>query len=118
MRLEFEPNVTAIPLVENELFDDEPTPGSHDFQLILKRGIAAAQSGERESARSLLARSTEMEPQSETAWMWLASVSEYPEELLAFLHNVLQINPYNERAAGMAQGHRDPYCKNIGAEGR
>ena len=98
MRLEFEPNVTAIPLVENELFDDEPTPESHDFQLLLKRGIAAAQHGEREAARSLLARSAEMEPQSEEAWMWLASVSEYPEELLAFLHNVLQINPYNERA--------------------
>ena len=46
----------------------------------------------------LLARSAEMEPQSEEAWMWLASISDYPEELLAFLHNVLQINPYNERA--------------------
>ncbi|HYJ90844.1 MAG TPA: response regulator, partial [Pyrinomonadaceae bacterium] len=35
---------------------------------------------------------------SENAWLWLASISEYPEELLVFLNNVLDINPQNERA--------------------
>jgi twitching motility two-component system response regulator PilG len=98
MRLEFEPNVTAIPLVENELFDDEPAPRPPEFEILLKKGIAAAQSGEREVARALLGHCAEMEPRSEDAWMWLASVSDYPEELLAFLQNVLQINPANERA--------------------
>jgi len=98
MRLEFEPNVTAIPLVENEMFDDGPTPESRDFQMLLKKAISAAQNGDRDAARSLLARSTELDPKNEEAWMWLASVSDYPEELLAFLHNVLEINPANERA--------------------
>ncbi|HEX3102640.1 MAG TPA: hypothetical protein VHQ01_12640, partial [Pyrinomonadaceae bacterium] len=96
MRLEFEPNVTAFPLVENEMFD-ELTVAS-DFQTILKNGIAAAQSGDREHARTLLVKAAAYEPRSEDAWMWLASISEYPEELLAFLNNVLNINPENERA--------------------
>jgi len=51
MRLEFEPNVTAIPLVENEMFDDGPTPESRDFQVLLKKGISAAQNGDRDAAR-------------------------------------------------------------------
>ena len=35
---------------------------------------------------------------NENAWLWLASISEYPEELLIFLNNVLSINSANERA--------------------
>jgi twitching motility two-component system response regulator PilG len=64
----------------------------------LKRGIAAAQKGDRECARELLTRASVVDPQCEEAWMWLASISEYPEELLAFLNNVLEINPQNKRA--------------------
>ena len=48
MRLEFEPNVTAIPLVENEIFDEVGFHASSDFNALLKKGIAAAQNGERE----------------------------------------------------------------------
>lgn len=96
MRLEFEPNVTALPLVENEMFDDVAV--SHDALTLLKKGTSAAQAGDRELARALLTKVTEMEPQSEDAWMWLASISEYPEELLAFLNKVLEINPHNPRA--------------------
>ncbi len=96
MRLEFEPNVTAFPLVENEFFDYPQTP---DAAILLKKGIAAAQNGERDQARELLAEASKQDPQSEDAWMWQASVSDYPEELLAFLDRVLVINPENERAA-------------------
>ncbi len=96
MRLEFEPNVIALPLVENEMFDEVTL--SADFQDLLKRGIAAAQSGNREHARTLLVNAAQQEPKSEDAWIWLASISEYPEELLAFLNNVLNINPDNKRA--------------------
>ncbi len=98
MRLEFEPNVTALPLVENELFDDPNILSPANTAGLLKRGISAAQNGDRESARSLLLRVTETDPSSEDAWMWLASISEYPEELLAFLNKVLEVNPDNERA--------------------
>ncbi len=96
MRLQFEPNVTAFPLVENETLDEVTVAA--DFQTLLKNGIAAAQSGDRELARTLLVKAAAYEPRSEDAWMWLASISEYPEELLAFLNNVLNINPENERA--------------------
>src|SRR6185503_5141733 len=48
--------------------------------------------------RNLLMQVTELDSLSEEAWMWLASISEYPEELVAFLTNVLTINPENGRA--------------------
>ncbi len=97
MRLETAPNVSVAPLVENELSED--LSFSPTFQALLKKGISAAQDGERVQARTLLITATEIAPRSEDAWMWLASISEYPEELLAFLNNVLDINPDNQRAA-------------------
>ncbi len=64
----------------------------------LSYGIRAAQAGNRAEARTALFKVTENDPQNEAAWLWLASISEYPEELLVFLNNVLEINPENERA--------------------
>ena len=98
MRLELEPNVTVMPPVEHGFFDEASVSSSTDLQTVLKKGIAAAQSGEREAARTLLMEATVIDPLSEDAWMWLASISDYPEELVAFLGNVLTINPSNERA--------------------
>lgn len=98
MRLEFEPNVTAFPLVENELFEDVGLAASSDFESNLKNGIAAAQCGDRDHARMLLQMAADANPECEDAWMWLASISDYPEELLAFLNHVLEINPNNSRA--------------------
>ena len=51
----------------------------------------------------MLMRVTEADPNNESAWLWLASISEYPEELLIFLNNVLDINPDNERAIEWAK---------------
>ena len=65
---------------------------------MLREGVRAAQEGKRAEARQLLLRVTEADSESENAWLWLASISEYPEELLVFLNNVLRINPQNERA--------------------
>ncbi len=65
---------------------------------ILQAGINFAKEGKRQEARQFLLRVVADEPENETAWLWLASVSEYPEELLVFLQNVLKINPENERA--------------------
>ncbi len=69
-----------------------------DHVEMLNYGIRSAQAGNRCEARTALFRVTESDPANETAWLWLASISEYPEELLVFLNNVLQINPTNERA--------------------
>ena len=64
----------------------------------LREGIRAAQAGDRANARTHLLRASELDPTSESAWLWLASLSEYPEELIVFLNNVLDINPRNARA--------------------
>lgn len=69
-----------------------------EIKSLLDEGIQAAKNGNRAEAHRLLSRVTETEPENETAWLWLASGSEYPEELLAFLRRVLEINPHNERA--------------------
>jgi Tfp pilus assembly protein PilF len=96
MRLEFEPNSSAaVPFVENEVVNQN---ASLDVEKMLREGIKAAQEGKRAEARQLLLRVTESDADSENAWLWLASISEYPEELLVFLNNVLRINPNNERA--------------------
>ncbi len=97
MRLEIETNVTAIPPAQTELSNDNGF-SSPDFEILLKKGIAAAQNGERDKARTSLIQAAAIDPRSEDAWMWLASISEYPEELLSFLNRVLDINPDNKRA--------------------
>lgn len=95
MRLEFEPNASALPVVENEVaVGNQPS----ELDRILREGVKAAQEGNRAEARTLLLRVTDADADNENAWLWLASISEYPEELLVFLNNVLRVNPENERA--------------------
>lgn len=77
--------------------------GSEEVKKLLRHGINAAKEGNRAEARLTLLQVTEAEQNNETAWLWLASISEYPEELLVFLQNVLKINPDNERAIEWAK---------------
>jgi CheY-like chemotaxis protein/tetratricopeptide (TPR) repeat protein len=83
------------------------------FNEMLKAGIRAAQEGNRAEARQLLLRVTENQPENETAWLWLASISEYPEELLGFLNNVLRVNPENERALEWAKATKSLMAKTL-----
>ncbi len=99
MRLELEPSVTTFPLAQTDIREDAFASTSWDFDSLLKKGVAAAQSGDRDGARKLLSQATAINPATEDAWMWLASISDYPEELLAFLNRVLEINPANDKAA-------------------
>ena len=71
---------------------------TEELTRILNEGIQDAKDGDRVAARQSLLRVTEAEPENEAAWLWLASISEYPEELLGFLQHILQVNPENERA--------------------
>lgn len=91
MRLDFDSNTSTLAATETSA---ENNPARE----LLREGIKAAQAGNRSEARHLLLRVTESDPRNENAWLWLASISEYPEELLVFLKNVLEINPGNERA--------------------
>ena len=111
MRLEFEPNVTTLPLIDNQELENVGFSSDHDLNSLLKRGIAAAQKGNRDEARKMLSQAAAIDPQSEDAWMWLASISEYPEELLAFLDRVLNINPENARAVEWRQATRSLLAK-------
>jgi CheY-like chemotaxis protein/Tfp pilus assembly protein PilF len=98
MRLDIEQNVTAAPPADGASFDEFGFPGTNAAEALLKKGIAAAQNGDRDGARKLLTQVVALDPSCEDAWMWLASISDYPEELQAFLKRVLEINPDNTRA--------------------
>ncbi len=98
MKLDFESNASSISTIDEEFCNDIYEDIHAKASAQLQAGIKAAQEGSRAEAKHLLLRVTETEPGNEEAWMWLASVSEYPEELLGFLGHVLQINPHNERA--------------------
>ncbi len=112
MKLEFESNTASMPLVEhhdaNAVANEHNSP---EVMEMLRDGIKAAQEGNRAEARQLLLRVTEADPNNENAWLWLASISEYPEELLVFLNNVLKINPDNQRANEWAKATKSLLAK-------
>ncbi|MEP7149066.1 MAG: response regulator, partial [Acidobacteriota bacterium] len=96
MRLEIDTTVSAPPLADETGILENGN--STEVKTVLNQGIKAAQAGNRAQARTSLLRATELDPRIENAWLWLASISEYPEELLGFLNHVLEINPENKRA--------------------
>ena len=65
---------------------------------LLHEGIAAAKADDKALARTLLLQATDLDAQNETAWLWLASISDQVQERLHFLERVLAINPNSERA--------------------
>lgn len=113
MRLEFETNLETLPFTNIDVFEDIDISPSGDLDSLLKKGIAAAQGGNRDQARKLLSQAAAIDPGNENAWMWLASISEYPEELLAFLDRVLSINPGNCRASEWRNATRTLLAKTM-----
>lgn len=99
MKLEFE-------VIPQNSFNNYQTSSPAGVEEMLQSGIKHAKDGNRAEARRLLQSVTEISPENETAWMWLASISEYPEELLSFLQNVLKINPNNQRAVDWIEATR------------
>jgi len=97
MRLDLEASPAAPAVLDSASRDEFDS--YRNAARLLKRGVFAAQSGDRDTARKLLTQVVALDPASEDAWMWLASISDYPEELMAFLDRVLAINPDNQRAA-------------------
>lgn len=113
MKLNFEIDSPAISsaydIKENTEFFSDSTKVSQKLSM----GIKAAQTGESAGARILLLEVTEAEPENEDAWLWLASISHYPEELLVFLNNVLSVNPGNERALVWAAATKSMLAKSF-----
>ncbi|MBX3280898.1 MAG: response regulator [Acidobacteria bacterium] len=97
MRLKIEPS--AHTPAETLVGESAPAAAySADLRALVADGVAAAQSGDRARARVLLTQATDKDPSNADAWMWLASISEYPEELLVFLNKALECDPANQRA--------------------
>jgi twitching motility two-component system response regulator PilG len=96
MRLDVE-NLPAAPPTP---FSENADPGdtAQAASEALNMGIRHAQNGDRVNARVALLRAAELDDRNVNSWLWLASISEYPEELMVFLDKVLAIDPFNERA--------------------
>ena len=67
-------------------------------QDLLRRGIAAAQAGEKDQARALLQQAVRLDPKNETIWLWLSSVARDNPERIFCLRQLLSLNPKNETA--------------------
>jgi hypothetical protein len=64
----------------------------------LRKGIAAAQAGDTETAYGLLLKVVDVDEYNEQAWLWLSSVVETDADREVCLENVLAINPDNKVA--------------------
>jgi CheY-like chemotaxis protein len=100
-------------LVSLDTLTNVPDEAAQEIISLLRTGIEAAKNGNRDEAKALLFRVTDIDPDNEMAWLWLASVSEYPEELLTFLHKVLNINPANEQALEWEKSTKALLARNL-----
>jgi peptide/nickel transport system permease protein len=69
---------------------------------LLERAIHAVQSGQRQTARALLAQVVRQEPYNERAWLWLAASVDDDRQKLYCLQQALRINPQNTTVAQSA----------------
>jgi len=116
MRLDFETSAAEIDFAVGGA-PDAPNfsdiTSSADYSQKIRAGIEAAREGSRSEARALLLEAADAAPDNEDVWLRLASISEYPEELLVFLNNVLRINPANERAGEWAKATEAVLAQNF-----
>ena len=115
MKLEFESNTATVsyPAASNPAAEAHSSAVEKNVSQLLQSGVKAAQAGNRAEARQMLLQVVEAEPKNENAWLWLASISDYPEELLVFLNNILNVNPNNARALEWAQATKSLLAKNF-----
>ncbi len=67
-------------------------------QVALAEAITAAKLGQRQLARQILAELVERDPRNESAWLWVAALSEDKQQAMEALGRVLDINPNNQQA--------------------
>jgi tetratricopeptide (TPR) repeat protein len=79
-----------------------------DARELRQQGIRAAKAGQKEEARRLLQQSLRLEPDSEPAWLWLASVASHTRERVFCLNKVLEINPNNDTALKALEALNEP----------
>ncbi|HVU15035.1 MAG TPA: hypothetical protein VHD90_27365 [Phototrophicaceae bacterium] len=69
-----------------------------NVEAMVREGINAYKTGNKDEARVLLLKATELDQYNEQAWLWLSGLMETPDDQRTCLENVLAINPNNERA--------------------
>lgn len=73
------------------------------IERLLRQGQSAAEAGDWTTARRYFAEVLGMDPDNEEALLWQAGLARDPNQSIAYLQHVLQLNPESERAkAGMA----------------
>jgi CheY-like chemotaxis protein len=77
-----------------------------DCPELVREGVAAVRAGEKERARQLFLDAVGVDPDNDSARLWLASVAESPLEALEHLEHVLTLNPAHEKALSAAQAAR------------
>lgn len=65
---------------------------------LIREATEAARAGDKARTRELLLEATVLDPKNETAWHWLADVSETALEQATALERVLALNPNNDKA--------------------
>ncbi|MEO0599353.1 MAG: tetratricopeptide repeat protein, partial [Chloroflexota bacterium] len=68
-------------------------------QKLVQGGIKAVRDGKPDLARKAFTQALKLDPQSEVAWLGMATITEDPDDKRRILERVLSINPDNERAA-------------------
>ncbi|MBZ0295468.1 MAG: hypothetical protein K8L99_23110, partial [Anaerolineae bacterium] len=76
---------------------------SEQAKELRQRGIAAIKAGQQDEGRTLLQQSLRLDPGSEAAWIWLASISRNQRERVFCLQKLLEINPNNETGLKVLQ---------------
>ena len=79
----------------------------------MQQAVSQADAGNKETARELFLQATDYEPTNETAWLWLASLADVPEDQLGFLQRVLAFNPTHPQALPQATAARTQLARNL-----
>jgi len=94
-----------------------PADASLKARELLRQGIIIAKGGDKKHGRELLLKSVRLDPRSEMAWLWLASVAETPEDSISCLQRVLDINPAHEQALEWSKQARRNLAQSLLARG-
>jgi lipoprotein-anchoring transpeptidase ErfK/SrfK len=76
----------------------KPPPKEDQISNLLRLGILAADVGRRADARACFAAVLDIDPNNEQALLWQAGLARDPHESLAYLAQVLTLNPRNQYA--------------------
>jgi tetratricopeptide (TPR) repeat protein len=82
---------------QEQMVSEQTTPNVQSEPSTLKSAIEAAKAGRRQEAHQLLQQVVSTDPSNEVAWFWLAGVTDQPDEVLAALKRVQELNPDHPR---------------------